>query len=234
MKKVLNVLIAVVFLVTASTAFAGGEEVMQGMGEKLKRGAVNTFTGWVEVPAQIAKGYKYGFMGKDNDGVIGAIGGIFAGIGSAAGRTISGLGELSGFWAADPASNDGIGIPLDAEYAWEEGTSYDMVDPDFETATFKPIIKKLGRGLLNTGLGVLEVPGQIMKGIEERSWDLGIIKGVWYALSRTVDGIWDLATFPLPGPADTKGEPFDEEWPWSAMVDRQDTESTQSDTESIK
>ena len=97
------------------------DEVMKGMGEKAKRGAINTLTGWIEIPAQIAKGYEYGWMGKENTGWVGAIGGIFAGIGTAAGRTLSGMGELSGFWAADPEDNERIGIPLDAEYAWEEG-----------------------------------------------------------------------------------------------------------------
>jgi len=220
MKKALYVLIAVVFVISATTVFAGGEELLKGMGDKAYRGVVNIFTGWVEIPAQIAKGYKYGWMGKKNDGVIGAFGGILAGIGSAAGRTISGMGELAGFWAADPASNEGMGIPLDAEYAWEEGTPYDMVDPNFEEATFKPILTKLGRGIGNALFGVAEVPGQIMKGVENKAWDLGIGKGIWYALSRTVDGVWDICTFCLPGPKDTKGMAFDEKWPWTAMGDR--------------
>ena len=220
MKKVLSAMIVIMFLFSASIVFADGEELLKGMGDKAYRGVVNIFTGWVEIPAQIAKGYKYGWMGEENDGVIGAFGGIFAGIGSAAGRTISGMGELAGFWAADPESNEGVGIPLDAEYAWEEGTPYNMVDPNFEEATFKPILNKLGRGLGNALFGVAEVPGQIMKGVEEKAWDLGIVKGLWYWFSREVDGVWDICSFFLPGHRDTKGMAFDEKWPWTAMAER--------------
>ena len=219
MKKVFCVIAALALLFTSSAAFANSDEVIPGMGSKLYSGVVNTFTGWIEVPAQIAKGYKYGWMGEKNKGWIGAIGGVFAGIGSAAGRTISGMGQMAGFWAADPASNDGIGIPLDAEYAWEEGTPYNMADPDLTEATVKPVLRKLGRGAGNAVFGVLEVPGQIMKGIKEKAPDLGIVKGLWYWFSREVDGVWDICTFCLPGPRDNKAVAFDEKWPWSAMGD---------------
>jgi len=220
MRNALCALIAVMFLVSSSMSFAESEDVMKGMGDKLYRGAINTFTGWIEIPAQIAKGYQYGFMGKDNTGFVGAIGGIFAGVGSAAGRTISGVGEMVGCWAPDPESNEGIGIPLDAEYAWETGTPYDMTDPNFQDATTRPVLKKLGRGLGNALFGVAEIPGQIMKGIEDKAWDAGILRGIWYCLGREVDGVFDIATFMLPGPRDTKGEPFEEEWPWTALEER--------------
>jgi putative exosortase-associated protein (TIGR04073 family) len=244
MRKALCVLAAFVFLFTSSMSFAEtgdvtSEDVMNGMGAKMRRGAINTFTGWIEIPAQIAKGYEYGFMGKDNTGFVGAIGGIFAGIGTAAGRTISGVGELVGFWAVDPDGNEGMGIPLDAEYAWETGTPYDMTDPSFMEATTRPVLKKLGRGLGNLLCGVAEIPGQIMKGIEEKAWDAGICKGIWYCLSREIDGAFDVATFLLPGPRDTKGVPFDEKWPWSAAGDRttsasESTTTTTTTTTAIK
>ena len=227
MKRALCVILAVMLMVAASTSFAQSsddtsksDEVMKGMGEKAKRGAINTLTGWIEIPAQIAKGYEYGWMGKENTGWVGAIGGIFAGIGTAAGRTLSGMGELSGFWAADPEDNERIGIPLDAEYAWEQGTTYDMMDPSFNEQVTRPILYKLGRGLGNLAFGVAEIPSQVMKGIEEKAWDAGIVKGIWFFLSREVDGVWDLCTFFLPGPQDTKGYPFDEKWAWTAMGDK--------------
>ena len=221
MKKLLCVLVAFLFLAaSSSTVFAEAEDIVNGMGKKLFMGAANTLTGWVEIPAQIAKGYNNGgIMGENNTGLVGVIGGVFSGIGSAVGRTLSGLGQLAGFWAADPESNDGVGIPLDADYAWEEGTSYDMMDPSFAEATITPIGKKLGRGIGNTLFGAAEFPGQIVKGVKEGAWDLGIIKGLWFWLSREVDGIWDLCTFPLPGPRENEGYPFDEKWPWSALGD---------------
>ena len=220
MKKVLCLMIAASFILASSVAFANTEDLAEGMGNKALTGIVNIFTGWIEIPNQIAKGYKYGWMGKYNTGVVGAVGGIFAGVGSATGRTISGMGQVAGFWAADPESNEGVGIPLDAKYAWEEGTHYDMTDPSFTEATTKPVLNKLGRGLGNFFFGIAEVPGQIMIGIEEKAWDAGLFKGIWYFLSREVDGAWDICTFFLPGPRDNEAVAFDQKWAWSAMGDR--------------
>ena len=191
MRKVLCVLTVLLFLATFSlSAFASAEDVFRSMGEKFFMGVANTLTGWVEIPAQISKGYKTGgIMGENNTGVVGAMGGIFSGIGSAIGRTLSGMGQLAGFWAADPQTNEGVGIPLDADFAWEEGTPYSMTDPSFNDATLKPIGEKLGRGVGNALGGVLEFPGQIVKGVKEPAWDAGIIKGLWFWLSREVDGV---------------------------------------------
>jgi putative exosortase-associated protein (TIGR04073 family) len=219
-KRVLFVLLAIMFLAASTMCFADSEEYTKAMGDRAYWGSINALTGWIEIPAQVAKGYEYGWMGKENTGWVGAIGGVAAGVGSAIGRTIHGVGELVGCWAAVPETNDRIGIPLDAEFAWEEGTPYDMMDPSFEEATSRPVLYKLGRGLGNLAFGVCEIPGQIMKGIEEKAWDIGIIKGIWYFLSREIDGAIDTATFCFPGPRDVRGVAFDEKWPWSAVGDR--------------
>ncbi|HNX90620.1 MAG TPA: hypothetical protein PKG81_02050, partial [Candidatus Omnitrophota bacterium] len=155
----------------------------------------------------------------NRENVGGAFLGIFRGVYHGVGRTVSGAGELTGFWAADPDNNDRISIPLDAEYAWEEGTHYSCIDPDFGEATLAPIGNKLLRGLGNALFGVIEVPGQIAKGINEKAPDAGIVKGIWFFLSREMDGAVDVASFFLPNPPDNKGYPFDEKWPWSAMGD---------------
>ena len=215
MKKNAAVIFVVLCLILSSVAAAcaettKSEEFIGGMGKKFVRGVVNTFTGWVEFPAQICKGYK-----KDNIG--GAFLGIFTGVWHGLGRTLYGFEELAGFWAADPASNEGVGIPLDAEYAWEEGTPYDLSKPSFGEATLTPIGNKLGRGLGNAICGFLEFPGQIVKGIKLKAFDVGIGKALWYWYSREIDGIYDVCTFPLPNPKDTKALAFDEKWPWSAL-----------------
>lgn len=215
MKKSALCILVAAALVASSAGIshaAGAEELFSGMGKKLARGAVNTVTGWVEIPARVYYGYKSGSFG-------GAFIGIFSGIWRGAGRTISGAGDVVGFWAADPKSNDGAGIPLNAEYAWEEGTKYDLMKPSFAEATLNPIGNKLGRGLGNSLLGFMELPGQVLKGLKLHAPDLGIGKGLWYWYSRQIDGAVDVAGCLFPNPKDTKALPFDEKWPWSAAGD---------------
>ncbi|MCX5680487.1 MAG: exosortase system-associated protein, TIGR04073 family [Candidatus Omnitrophica bacterium] len=206
-------LIAALVVSAAGVSYAAGaEELFSGMGKKLVRGVVNTVTGWVEIPTQIYYGYK-----SENFG--GAFVGIFSGIWHGIGRTVSGAGDVVGFWAADPKSNDGVGIPLNAEYAWEEGTKYDLMKPSFGEATLTPMGNKLGRGLGNSLLGFVELPGQVLKGLKLHAPDLGVVKGLWYWYSRQIDGAVDVASFLFPNPKDTKALAFDEKWPWSALGD---------------
>lgn len=213
-KRVLCVIMAASLIVASAVpaSAAGAEELFCGMGQKFVRGVVNTFTGWVEIPAQVYYGYK-------NDSFGGAFVGIFSGIWRGVGRTISGAGDVVGFWAADPASNAGVGIPLNAEYAWEEPVKYDLTNPSFAEATLNPIGSKLGRGLGNSFFGFVELPGQIMKGLKLHAPDLGIVKGFWYWYSRQIDGAVDVAGCLFPNPKDTKALKFDEKWPWSALGD---------------
>ena len=218
MKRLTSILVAVMFLAFATAAHADTGELVDSMGARIWRGAINTLTGWVELPAQIIKGYNEGFMGDENNKILGVVVGIFDGIGHSAGRTVSGLTDLIGFWAASPASNEGVGLPLDAEYAWEEGTPYDAFDPNLVDGAVKPIGRKLFRGLGNAFLGIAELPGQIVKGTSEGAVDLGIVKGLWYWLSREVYGFTDIWASILPNPADQVGIPFDEEYPWDALV----------------
>ncbi len=218
MKKLISILATVVFLTCATAAHADTSEFVDSMLAKLWRGAVNTLTGWVELPAQIIKGYNEGFMDDESNKILGVVVGIFDGIGHSAGRTVSGLTDLFGFWAASPESNEGVGLPLDAEYAWEEGTPYNAFDPNLVDGAVKPVGKKLVRGLSNAFLGIAELPGQIVKNTSEGAVDLGIIKGLWYWLSREVYGFTDIWASILPNPADQVGMPFDEEYPWDALV----------------
>ncbi len=220
MRKVIT-LVAIMALCAwgAGDASAASDELLPGMGQKLWRGIVNTFTGWVEFPAQIIKGYNEGFMDDEGNKIGGVIVGVFDGIGHSAGRTIHGTMELATFWAADPMSNDGVGIPLDAEYAWEAGDPYNIFEPTLMDGAVMPVGRKLFRGLGNGLLGVAELPGQIVKGVQQGAPDLGIVKGVWYTLSREAHGLKDVTTCILPNPDETKALAFDEEWPWDALAE---------------
>jgi putative exosortase-associated protein (TIGR04073 family) len=219
MARSLSVLIiALLALSFTATAHADMDEVVSAMGAKLVRGVVNTFTGWVEFPAQIIKGYNEGFNGDEDNKIVGTVLGIFDGIGHSAGRTGTGLVDLFSFWAANPADNEGVGLPLDAEYAWEEGTPYNAFDPDIVEGGLKPVGRKLVRGVSNSLLGVAEVPGQIIKGVREDEPIMGVVKGVWYWFSRSAYGLGDIFTCILPNPEDQVGIAFDEEYPWDALI----------------
>jgi len=219
MKRLTVVAVFLVVVFLCSTTFAAtADELFTGMGKKFVRGVVNILTGWVELPMQTYKGLQGNLPGCEDNPVLGTVCGLFKGIGHAIGRTAWGGVELVGFWAANPADNVGIGIPLDAQYAWEEGEPYDCFDPDFQEATLMPMGQKLFRGLGNGILGFVELPGQIAKGISEKAPDLGIIKGLWYWYSREVYGIGDLVSVIFPISEDNPGVAFDEEYPWDALV----------------
>ncbi len=213
---------ATLMMGVAAPARAEGNEIVEGMGKKLVRGFVDTFTGWVEWPVQTYKGWKNGCKCIENETgskiTGGAIGLILSGPGHAVGRTASGVRDLFGFWTANPKDNDGVGTPLDAEYAWEEGTKYDCFEPNIGEGLFKPWGRKLVRGVGN-GLGaILELPGQIVKGCKEDKVGTGIVKGFWYPLSRGVYGLTDAFTFFVPNHKADLGHAFEEKWPWDALV----------------
>ncbi len=211
---ILALSVAVVF--SCSAVYGATDELMDGMGKKLVRGFVNVLTGWVELPVQIVKGFK---SDKYGNKILGTGAGILKGIGHAIGRTAWGAVELVGFWAANPEDNIGIGLPLDDEYAWEEGEPYDCTNPSFAEATLQPMGKKFMRGVGNSLFGFAEFPGQIAKGIGNKSPDLGIIKGLWFWYSRQVYGIADVATTIFPTPEDNPGYSFDQKYPWDALAD---------------
>jgi putative exosortase-associated protein (TIGR04073 family) len=183
---------------------------LSAMGEKFMRGATNLATGWVEIPAQVCKGYRRGCF-------YGAFLGLFKGIWYGAGRTVNGAYDMVGFWLASPESYEGVGIPFDAEYAWEEGCPYSLNDPRISKATIEPIGRKLARGLGNAGFAILEWPAQIKKCMHRNAWDFGVGKALWSSFSREYDGIMEAATCALPNPCTTKGVKFDDEWPWTAL-----------------
>ncbi len=63
-------------------------------------------------------------------------------------------------------------------------------------------LTKLSRGVVNTATGVLEIPLQTMdndiKGNALVGVAGGFASGVAGAVTRTLSGLWDVVTFPLP------------------------------------
>jgi len=215
-KRLCGILIAMTFLffATAATANAASDEVLDNMMKKLQRGVINAFTGWIEFPVQVAEGFNEGFKGDENNKLFGVLFGVLDGVSHSAGRTISGVTDIIGFWAAGPENNENIGIPLDAEYAWEKGEPYDIFNPNFTDATLRPMVNKLFRGCGNGLFGFMELPYQINKGISEKAPDAGVLKGLWYWGSREISGISDVISAPFANPKDTIGITFDEKWQW--------------------
>lgn len=199
-------------------------DIGTGMITKGSRGLVNTLTGWIEFPVQIYKGYDRGVGFIDNEAgstTVGTILGIFSGASHAVGRTGYGLLELFGFWTANPNTNHNVGIPLDAKYAWEDGESYSITEPTLGEGLM-PYPNKLVRGLGNGVGGILEWPGQTVKGAREGRAGTGFVKGLWFAVSRTVYGFGDVFGFLLPNPPDQVGYSFEEKWPWDAFSEETD------------
>ena len=217
-------LAAVAFLAgSAGTAQAASDDVVQGMGDRFKRGIVDTFTGFLEWPFQTVKGYKRGCSFVKNEtgskvtGTV--IGLLFAGPSHAIGRTGSGMGELFGFWMANPADNKDVGTPLDAEFAWEDGTPYSIFEPTLGEG-IKPWGNKIVRGLGNGLLGWLDFPGQIVKGCRAGgagNIGKGVVKGLWFGVSRTAYGSSDVFGFLFPNHPDQKGYAFEEKWAWDSF-----------------
>ncbi|MBI4372848.1 MAG: hypothetical protein HY585_03890 [Candidatus Omnitrophica bacterium] len=218
MKKLIAIL--TMCLLVSSPAYAYTYNIPQGMGHKIIRGAVNLFTGVVEIPMQTYKGYHKGLKFIKNvptSKAVGTILGLFRGFGHAAGRVIWGGTELFGFWAANPATNEGVGIPFDAPYAWQMGEQYDIFKPTLAQGLM-PIPRKLGHGLANSFAAILEVPGQTIQGSRDGNAIKGLGKGFWFWWSRVVYGFSGIAGCLTPNSLDNPGYPLNGDWPWSALV----------------
>ncbi len=224
------------------SAEAATANMGEGMSMKLKRGVINTLTGVIEVPAQTIKGAKKGIQGMDDKPVIshpaGTVVGFFRGIHQGAGRTLSGVQDGVGFWSADHLSNDGYGIPLDAEYAWEEGTMYQMTDPNIVEG-ISPMGRKFVRGAGDAIFSPLEFPGHMKLGFEDSANNnpgSGILQGVYFSLSRLYTGGTDAVLFALPNPKDTVGNELDYAYPWGALTggEKMHMETKETSTEMVQ
>lgn len=217
----LLMVVFVAFVFVPISVQAATSDVGAGMSAKFARGLTNTLTGFIEVPAQTIKGAKHGFHGIDTPQIshpLGAVAGMFTGFHHAAGRTLSGVSDACGFWAADYDSNDGYGLPLDDEYAWNEGKPHSMFDPNIKDGMFRPMGKKLVRGTGSALFSWMEFPGQMRVGFKESNPGAGLISGTFFSLSRLYGGISDAALFSTPNPVDTKGYAYTHDYPWDALA----------------
>jgi len=217
-KRLLAVFMAGCFAGLAG--YGASDRLLEGMGRKAARGAVNSVTGIVEVPMQVYKGFDKG-LGFTKFRVvskpIGAVLGSFRGVGHAAGRTSWGYTELLGFWTANAQDNVGFGIPLDAEYAWQGGTQHSVLKPTLKEGLM-PYPRKLARAASDMFLGGMEVPAQYGQGAYAGEPVTGAVRGVWYWLSRQWYGTLNLPLFMVPNPRDNPGVAFNTDWPWSGYV----------------
>lgn len=219
-KKVLSVLVMLVFLGSTTMAHASASNAIEGFFAKLSMGVINVLTGWLEFPNQIVKGFNEGHMGNEYNKIMGLVGGVFDGVLHTIGRTAYGVQEIATCWAADHPDNVGVGLPLDADFAWQTGEApHGILDTNVIDGTLLPIGNKFVRGITDVAVGFLEFPGQIVKGIRTPAYDLGIVKGIWYFLSREVGGAFDTAFVLFPNPEEPRGYPYDEKWPWDALVE---------------
>jgi putative exosortase-associated protein (TIGR04073 family) len=85
----------------------------------------------------------------------------------------------------------------------------------------RPFVK-LGRGVVNTVTGVLELPFQIYRSGARDGWVAGLFigsfNGTGMMLARTLGGAYEILTFPVPVPPQYQPM-FQPEFLWSAEPD---------------
>ncbi len=86
-------------------------------------------------------------------------------------------------------------------FAVEEPSPSEVARTDYGAG----VGKKLGRGLANTAFGWLEVPKGIEKVGDENNFiaaaTWGVVYGAGNAVVRTLAGVYEIVTFPVPAPA---------------------------------
>ena len=214
MKKSFSIFLVSLLLVSFSV-YAQAPNYMESSIEKAKQGVTNVLTGWMEVPAQVWKGYKGGMRDDGSLKILGGFFGVFRGMIHAAGRTTSGALQLATFILPNPKDNQGVGVPLDSQYAWEKGEQYSIGQDGTS-----PIGNKAIRGLYNAGLGILDAPGQFIKGIKQDKPWVGVANSILFPASRIITGVFDLGTVFLPNSPEGFGYPLEEKYPWDALIDR--------------
>jgi len=73
------------------------------------------------------------------------------------------------------------------------------------TAAAYNAVDKLGRGVCNIITGWAEIPVQIMKETRDEghvaAMTVGVFKGIFCAIGRTLGGVVEAVTFPVPAPS---------------------------------
>ncbi len=202
------VLCLVLFAAPArADGFAATEDFFKACGNKILRGAADVLTGWVEVVNQPVK--KTWRDGPVSGLTLGLLKGVWYGIG----RTAHGAVELATFPLPNHQSNEDVGVPLDAEFSWEEGAPARQYG--------QPIGNKLVRGVIDLFTFWLELPAQPAEGTRQRGaghgCTVGLVKGIWFTLGRAASGVQETALFFFPNPVDTAGYPFSNLRAWEGF-----------------
>jgi putative exosortase-associated protein (TIGR04073 family) len=78
-------------------------------------------------------------------------------------------------------------------------------------------LRKLQRGFLNVALSPFEISNELSKEVRNDtfppSWVAGLGRGACYTVGRALVGVYEMATFPLPYPANYKPV-LQPEFPW--------------------
>ncbi len=73
-----------------------------------------------------------------------------------------------------------------------------------EQDTGRLVMTKLFRGMINAATGWIEIPKQISQECQAsgpaKGWSWGFVKGIGFAVARSVVGAYEITTFPVPAP----------------------------------
>jgi putative exosortase-associated protein (TIGR04073 family) len=84
-----------------------------------------------------------------------------------------------------------------------------------------PPLRKLGRGIVNVSIGVLEIPIHMIDQNEEENGiaavSYGLFKGIGYFIAREVVGVVEIVTFLIPFPEATD-DPRESGWGYGPLM----------------
>ena len=84
-----------------------------------------------------------------------------------------------------------------------------------------PYPRKLGYGLADGFLGIVDWPAQVVAGTREenavKGAAVGVVRGFWYSASRMTTGLGDAVLFLLPNPSETRGYSYSGNLPWDGF-----------------
>jgi hypothetical protein len=227
MKKIAFLLVIAVFLFSLPV-YGQQQGYVESSLEKGKHGIINTLTGWLEIVVQAIKGYEKGLDEQGNNKAAAGLKGVLRGIVHGVGRTANGLLQLATCFLPNHPDNEGVGIPLDGEYAWnKEGPEYCLFKDGAE-----PLGEKAFRGLSDTVGGFYEFPTQLGKASTADNLGdrlLSICKAITYPVARILSGSVDLVTLFLPNDVKTYGKHFDDKYPWGSDDDSEETQLSEEE-----
>ena len=224
MNLFLMIMILLIFSAGNNANASEQDDSLTREGDKAVHGVINTLTFPLEFPMQCHKGHNRGLKGfGENPALSRLAGGIWGFVGpgthKAAGRLWLGLYQLGGFWMLNPLSNEGYGLPLDGEYAFD----FDEPAQISCRSGLTLVGNRLRRGLLNIYWGTIaEIPTNTLTGFENHTPMKGFLRGSWYMMSRVWQGVSDTAGFLLPNSRQSIGYVFDIDDPWNKRPTAED------------